>query len=48
MFQTKEQEKKNTKNEEETGNLPEKGIRVMIVTMTQDTGKIMEAETENL
>ena len=30
-------------NEEETGNLPEKELRIMIVKRTQDLGKRMEA-----
>ena len=45
MLQTKEQDKtpKDQLNEVEIGNLPEKEFRVMIVKMTQDLRKRMEA-----
>ena len=44
MSQIKEQEKTPEKqiNEVETGNLPEKEIRIMIVKMIQDLRKTME------
>ena len=35
-------------NEEEIGNPPEKGFRIMIVKMIQDIGKRMEAQIENI
>ena len=46
-FQTKLQVK-NTQNDEEIGDLPEKEFRVMIVKMTQALGKRMVTQTENL
>ena len=48
MSQIKEQEKTPEKqiNEVETGNLPEKEIRIMIVKMIQDLGKTMEKMQE--
>ena len=50
MSQIKEQEKTPEKqiNEVETGNLPEKEIRIMIVKMIQDFGKRMEANIEKM
>ena len=43
-----EQDKTSEKqlNEVETGNLPEKEFRIIIVKMIQDLGKRMEAEIE--
>ena len=35
-------------NEVEIGNLPEKELRIMIVKMTQDLAKRMEARTEKM
>ena len=35
-------------NEEETGNLPVNGVRVMIVKMIQNLGKRMEAKTKKI
>ena len=35
-------------NEEETGNLPEKEFRVMIVKMIQNLGNRMEAQTKKI
>jgi len=35
-------------NEVETGNLPEKEFRIMIVNMIQDLGKRMEAKIEKM
>ena len=48
MYQMKEQDKTPEKqlNEVETGNLPEKEFRIMIVKMIQDLGKRMEAKIE--
>ena len=48
MSQIKEQEKTPEKqiNEVETGNLPEKEIRIMIVKMIQDIRKTMEKMQE--
>ena len=48
MSQIKEQEKTPEKqiNEVETGNLPEKEIRIMIVKMIQDLRKTMEKMQE--
>ena len=50
MFQTKEQDKNTQKplNHAEIGNLPQKEFRVMIVKMTQDLGKRMETQIDNL
>ena len=50
MFQTKEQDKtlEERLDEVETGNLPEKEFRVMIVKMTQDLRNRMEAQTEKI
>ena len=44
MYQMKEQDKMPEKklNEVETGNLPEKEFRIMIVKMIQDLGKRIE------
>ena len=46
MYQMKEQDKTPEKqlNEVEIGNLPEREFRIMIVKMTQDLGKRMEAK----
>ena len=46
----KEQDKPSEKqlNEVETGNLPEKEFRIMIVKMIQDFGKRMEAKNEKM
>ena len=46
----KEQDKTPEKqlNEVETGNLPEKEFRIMIVKMIQDLGKRMEAKIEKM
>ena len=46
IFQTKEQDKNPQEqlNEVDTGSLPEKEFRVMIVKMIQDLGKRMEAQ----
>ena len=48
MSQMKEQDKTSEKqlNEVETGNLPEKEFRIMIVKMTQDLQKRMEKMEE--
>ena len=35
-------------NEEETGNLPVNGVRVIIVKMIQNLGKRMEAKTKKI
>ena len=50
MSQVKEQGKnlQHQINEEETGNLPEKEFRVMIVKMIQNLGNIMEAWIKKL
>ena len=50
MYQMKEQDKTPEKqlNEVETGNLPEKEFRIMIVKMIQDFGKRMEAKIEKM
>ena len=50
MLQTKEQDKNPQEqlNEEETGNLPEKEFRVMIVRTIQNLGKRMEAQIKNI
>ena len=46
ILQTKEQDKNPQEqlNEVDTGSLPEKEFRVMIVKMIQDLGKRMEAQ----
>ena len=38
----------NQLNNVETGNLPEREFRIMIVTMIQDLGKRMEAKIEKM
>ena len=38
----------NQLNNVETGNLPEREFRIMIVTMIQDLGKRMEAKNEKM
>ena len=38
----------NQLNNVETGNLPEREFRIMIVTMIQDLGKRMEAKMEKM
>ena len=50
MVQTKQQEKtaKIQLSEVETGNIPEKDFRVMIIKMIQELWKRMEAQTENI
>ena len=50
MYQMKEQDKTREKqiNEVEIGNLPEKEFRTMIVKVTQDLGKKMEAKIEKM
>ena len=50
MYQMKKQDKTLEKqlNEVETGNLPEKEFRIMIVKMIQDLGKRMEAKIEKM
>ena len=50
MLQTKEQDKNPQEqlNEEETGNLPEKEFRVMIVRTIQNLEKRMEAQIKNI
>ena len=50
MYQMKEQDKTPEKqlNEVETGNLPEKEFRIMIVKMIQDLGKRLEAKIEKM
>ena len=47
---TKKQDRNTQKplNDEEIGNPPEKEFRVMIVKMTQDLGKRMETQIDNL
>ena len=48
--QMKEQDKNPEKhlNEVEIGNLPEKGCKIIVVNMTQDLGKWMEAKIEKM
>ena len=50
MLQMKEQGKnlQDQINEDEIGNLPEKGFRRMIVKMIQNLGNRMEKKQENL
>ena len=50
MYQMKEQDKTPEKqpNEVETGNLPEKQFRIMIVKMIQDLGKRMEGKIKKM
>ena len=50
MYQIKEQDKTPEKqlNEVEIGNLPKKEFRIMIVKMTWDPGKRMEAKIEKM
>ena len=50
MYQTKEKDKtpEEQLNEVEIGNLPEKEFRIMIVKMTQDLRKRMEAKIEKM
>ena len=50
MYQMKEQDKTSEKQlkEVQTGNLPEKEFRIMIVKMIRDLGKIMEAKIEKM
>ena len=50
MLETKDQGKnlQDRINEEETGNLPEKEFRVMIVKMIQNARNIMEAWNEKI
>ena len=50
MFQTKEQDKNSQRkiSEEETGNLPEKEFRVMIVRMIQNLRKRMDTQIKML
>ena len=50
MYQMKEQDNTPEKqlNEVETGNLPEKEFRIMIVKMIQDLRKRMEAKIEKM
>ena len=50
MYQKKKQDKTPEKqlNEVEIGNLPEKEFRIMIVRMSQDLGKRMEAKIEKM
>ena len=50
LYQMKEQDKTSEKqlNEVETGNLPEKKFRIMIVKMIQDLRKRMEAKMEKM
>ena len=50
MSQMKGQDKipENQLNNVETGNLPEREFRIMIVTMIQDLGKRMEAKTKKM
>ena len=49
-YQMKEKDKTREKqlNEMETGNLPEREFRIMIVKMIQDLGKRMEAKMEKM
>ena len=50
MYQMKEQHKTPEKqlNEVETGNLPEKEFRIMVVKMIQDLRKRMEGKIEKM
>ena len=50
MLLLKEQDKslQEQLNEEETGNLPEKELRIIIVKITQDLRRRMEAQTEKI
>ena len=50
MYQMKEQDKTPEKqlHKVETGNLPEKEFRIMIVKMIQDLGKRMKAKIEKM
>ena len=50
MFQTKEQDKtlEEELSEVETGNLPEKEFRVVIVNMTKEFRRRMDAQREKL
>ena len=50
MSQIKRQDKTSEKqlNEMDTGNLPEKELKIMIVKMIQDLGKRMEANIEKM
>ena len=50
IYQMKEQDKTPEKqlNEAEIGNLPEKELRIMMVTMIRDFGKRMEAKIEKM
>ena len=50
MYQMKEHDKTPEKqlNEVEIANLPEKEFRIMLVKMTQDLRKRMEAKTEKM
>ena len=50
MYQMKEQDKTPEKqlHEVETGNLPEKEFRIMIVKMIQDLRKRMEVKIEKM
>ena len=50
MYQRKEQDKTPEKqlNEVDTGNLPGKEFRIMIVKMIQDLGKRMEAKIKKM
>ena len=50
MYQMKEQDKtpEKQRNEVETGNLPEKEFRIMLVKMIQDLGKRMKAKIEKM
>ena len=50
MFQTKQQDKtpEEQLSEVTIGNLPERGLRVMIVKMIQELGKRMDAQSKKL
>ena len=50
MYQMKEWDKTPEKqlNEVETGNIPDKGFRIMIVKMIQDLAKRMRAKIEKM
>ena len=50
MYQMKEQDKTPEKqlNEVEICNLPEKQFKIMVVKMTQDLGKRMEAKIQKM
>ena len=50
MFQMKEQDKipKEKLSEEETGNLPEKEFPIMIVKMTEEFERRMDAQSKKL